>query len=272
MRDAGYVITPASRPGGPLALLGHRGLLGSLAIKEIQVRYRQALLGVVWAVLQPAALMLVTTLVFHRMLAVSTGQTPYPLFVFTALVPWTCFHTAVTGAVPSLVTNADLVRKIWFPREALPLAHVAAVLLDFAIGLVLLLILALAYGVAPSWTWFAALPLVLLLVVTTAAVALLFSAVNVFFRDVKHALPLLLQVVFFATPIVYPLESVPEGWRGVLALNPLTAVVDGMRRTLLHGELPAPALTATGSLVALLLLALAGFVFRRAEGRFADVV
>jgi len=272
VQDAGYVITERMRPGGPGSLWRHRGLLASLALKEIQVRYRQALLGVAWALLQPVALMLVTTFVFHRMLDVSSGRTPYPIFAFAALVPWTYFHTAVTGAVPSLVSNADLVRKIWFPREALPLSHVLAVLLDLGVGLVLFLVLALASGARPTVAWLTIPGLLLVLVATTAAVALLFSAINVYFRDVKHALPLLLQVVFFATPIVYPLSSVPDAWRGAFALNPLTAVVAGMRRTVLDGRMPDGALTGTGAAVALVLLTLAWLVFRRAERRFADVV
>ena len=244
----------------------------SLALKEIQVRYRQALLGAAWALLQPVALMVVTTLVFNRMLAVSSGRVPYPLFVFAALVPWTTFHTAVTGAVPSLVSNADLVRKIWFPREALPLGHVLAVLLDLAIGLGLLIVLAVADGRLPSFAWLALPLLIGILLAVTAAVALLFSAINVYFRDVKHALPLLLQVVFFATPIVYPLAQVPDAWRGAFAFNPLTAVVEGVRATILEGRAPDVALTATGAAVALAFLAVSWFVFRRAERRFADVV
>lgn len=272
MQDAGYVITTRSRPGGPGSLWRHRDLLLSLTLKEIQVRYRQALLGVGWAILQPLALMVVTTLVFHRMLAVSSGATPYWLFVFAGLLPWTTFHTAVSGAVPSLVSNADLVRKIWFPREALPLAHVLATLLDLGSGFVLLVVLAFADGATPSIAWLALPLLLLVLVATSAAVALLFSAVNVYFRDVKHALPLLLQVLFFATPIVYPLTSVPDAWRPAFALNPLTAVVDGVRRIVLEGRWPDALLTGTGGVVALLLLALAWLVFRRAERRFADVV
>ena len=272
MQDAGYVITVDSRPGGPTSLWRHRGLLASLALKEVQVRYRQALLGVAWALLQTLALMLVTTLVFHRMLAVSSGQVPYPLFVFAALVPWTYFHTAVTGAVGSLVSNADLVRKIWFPRAALPLGHVLAVLLDLAVGLGLLLVLAVAYGHPPSAAWLAVPLLLLVLVTATAAVSLLFSAVKVYFRDVKHALPLLLQVVFFATPIVYPLSTVPAAWRGAFALNPLTAVVEGLRAAVCEGRAPDPRLTATGAAVAVVLLVVSWLVFRRAERRFADVV
>jgi lipopolysaccharide transport system permease protein len=272
VQDAGYVITAKSRPGGPGALWRHRGLVASLALKEVQVRYRQALLGVAWALLQPVALMIVTTLVFHRMLAVSTGTVPYPLFVFAGLVPWTTFHTAVTGAVPSLVSNADLVRKIWFPREALPLGHVAAVFLDLAVGVLLLLVLAVSYGFLPTLAWLAVPPLLLVLVVTTAAFALFFSAVNVYFRDVKHALPLLLQVVFFATPIVYPLTAVPDRWRGAFALNPLTAVVEGARAALLEGHAPDARLTSIGSAVAVGLLVVSWVVFRRAERRFADVV
>lgn len=268
----GYVITPRTRPVGLFELWRKRGLFWSLTLREIQVRYRQAVLGVAWAVLQPVALAIVTTLVFSGILSVSAGDVPYPLFVFTALVPWTYFHTAVTTAVPSLVTNADLVRKIWFPREALPLAGTAAALLDLTAGLALWACMLAAYGapVTPMLLW---VPLLLIILVLAAAgLALLGAAVNVYFRDVKHALPLLLQVVFFATPIVYPLTQVPDDGHVYFALNPLTAVVEGLRSVAIEGRGPDATITLVGAASAIVLFALALFVFRRAERRFADVV
>jgi len=272
MPPGSYVVTPATRTGGPRDLWRRRGLLLSLALKEIQVRYRQALLGVAWALVQPLALMAVTTLVFHRFLDVSSGALPYPVFVFVGLVPWTYFHTAVSGAVPSLVSNAELVRKIYFPREALPLAHVLTALVDLAAGIVLALVLALGWG-APITGYLLLAPLLLAVLVAAAAeLALLGSAVNVYFRDVKHALPLLLQVLFFATPVVYPLDAVPASWRPAFGLNPLTAVVEGLRRVLCEGRAPDAGLTALGAAVSLVALAAAWAAFSRAARRFADVV
>jgi lipopolysaccharide transport system permease protein len=269
----GYTIRAAERPTGRLAILWrHRGVLGSFTLRELQVRYRQAALGCAWALLQPAALTLVTTLVFHAFLGLEVEGTPYPLFVYTALVPWTFFQTALTGAVPTLVNNAGLLRKIWFPRETLPLATVAAVGLDLVAGLLLWLVLLLAWGVPlhPTLLW---TPLLLgLLLAFTIACALAGAAVNVRFRDVKHALPLLLQVLFFATPVVYPLARVPPGWRSVLVLNPLCAVAEGLREVALRGVAPDPARTLPGALVALLSLGLAWHLFLRWERRFADVV
>lgn len=271
--EAGYVVE-AGRPaaGRWWALWRYRGLLWSFTLREVQVRYRQAALGALWAVLQPLALAAVTTLVFHHALHVASRGAPYALFVFTALVPWAAFHTAVLGAVPTLVNNAGLIRKIWFPRESLPLATVLAVGLDLAVGMLLWLVLLLVYGVG----WHASLlwtpVLLLILVAFAAACALAGAAVNVRFRDVKHALPLLLQVLFFATPIVLPLAVFPHPWDRVLDLNPLTSVVVGLRDIGLEGRAPDATRTLLGALGAFVFLALAGALFLRTERRFADIV
>lgn len=272
MAREGWVITAGGRAGTLRELWDRRGLLFSFTLKELQVRYRQAALGVAWAVLQPLALMAITTLVFHRVLAVDTGSTPYPVFVFAGLVPWTYFHTAVSAAVPSLVSNADLVRKIHFPREALPLSHLAAALVDLGIGLVLWVGLLVLYGVPLSPALLHVLHLLALLVVAAAGPALWGAAVNVRFRDVKHALPLLLQFLFFATPIVYAVSSVPASWRWVFSLNPLTAVVEGLRACGIQGRAPDVRLLAAGWTSALVVLVFAWILFHRADRRFADEV
>lgn len=271
--DAGYVVEAGSpAPGRWRALWSYRGLLWSFTLREVQVRYRQAALGALWAVLQPIALAAVTTLVFHHALHVDGDGTPYALFVFTALVPWSAFHTAVTGAVPTLVNNAGLVRKIWFPREVLPLATVLAVGTDLAAGLLVWLLLLLVYGVGWHLTLLWVLPLVVILGLFAGACALAGAAINVRFRDVKHGLPLLLQLLFFATPIVYPLSVVPAPWQRVLDLHPLTCVVVGLRDVGLHGVAPDAQRTLLGALAALALFVLAAVYFLRAERRFADVV
>ncbi|MFV1958581.1 MAG: ABC transporter permease [Planctomycetota bacterium] len=268
----GYCIPPLRRRHVLHELRRFRGVFLSLTLREIAVRYRQALLGFAWALLQPVALMLVTTLVFHGFLDVDSGGAPYSLFVLTGLVPWTFFHATVTSAVPSLVSNADLVRKIYFPREAIPLASVGAGLLDLGAGLLLWLVLLLAYGL-PLGVLMAWVPLLLvLLIVATAAPALLGAAVNVYFRDVKHALPLLLQALFFATPIIYRADAVPAPWRGLLLLNPLTAVIEGLRAVALSGRAPPADTLLVGFAVAVVALVCAYWIFRRASRRFADVV
>lgn len=269
----GYILEAGVRERRRLRTLWQRrGLLWSFTLRELQVRYRQAALGFLWALLQPAALTVITALVFHHVLHVDVGGQPYVVFVYTGLVAWTFFQSAVTGAVPTLVNNAGLVRKIWFPRETLPLATVGAVGLDLLAGLLLWLVLLVAYGVPLHATLLWTIPLLGILVAFTTACALFGAAVNVRFRDVKHALPLLLQVLFFATPIVYPLSLVPADWRSLAALNPLTAVVNGLRAAALDGRAPDAALTLTGAAVALLCLVLAWWHFTRVDRRFADIV
>jgi lipopolysaccharide transport system permease protein len=269
----GYTVVAATRaPGRWHSLWRYRGLLGSFMLRELQVRYRQAALGFLWALLQPAALAVITTLVFHEALHIDVGDVPYGIFVYTGLVAWTYFHAAVTGAVPTLVNNAGLVRKIWFPREALPLATVLAVGLDLAFGLLLWLALLAFYGLPLHGVLLWTLPLLAILLALTAACALAGAAINVRFRDVKYALPLMLQVLFFATPIVYPADAVPERWRAVLDLNPLSCVVTGLRDIGLHGAAPDPARTLLGALGALVFLVLAWLLFLRSERRFADII
>ena len=273
MGEEGYVVE-AGRPAAARwsALWRYRDLLWSFTLREVQVRYRQAVLGAAWAVLQPVALAIVTTLVFHHALDVESRGAPYGLFVFTALVPWAAFHTAVLGAVPTLVNNAGLLRKIWFPRESLPLATVFAAGLDLAVGLVVWLVLLLVYGVGWHLTLLWVFPLLLILFAFAAACALAGAAINVRFRDVKHALPLALQVLFFATPIVVPLEMFPEPWARVLDLNPLTSVVVGMRDIALDGTAPDLVRTLLGAMGSFIFLALAGVLFLKSERRFADIV
>jgi len=270
--NEGYVVPDRRR----FAALGdawrRREVFWSLALREIQVRYRQAWLGAGWALLQPLALMVVTTLVFHRFLEVDAGNVSYPIFAFTGLFVWTFFHTAVSTAVPTLVANARLIKKIWFPREALVFGALAAAALDLAAGAVFWLILLALSGLHVGAAAVALLPAFVLLAIATAGPALLGAAVNVRYRDVKHGLPLLLQIVFFATPIVYPLQKVPPPWRTWITFNPLTGVVEGLRSAAFDGRAPALGLWLPGTLVAVGLLGLAYVAFVRAGRRFADIV
>jgi len=249
-----------------------RGLLWSFTLRELQVRYRQAALGFAWALLQPTALTLVTTLVVHRFLHVTVSGSSYPLFAYTGLLVWSFFHTAVSGAVPSLVNNASLVRKIWFPRETLPLGTVAAVGLDLLAALLLWLALLAFEGLPWSVSLLWVLPLLGILLAFSAACALFGAAVNVRWRDVKHALPLLLQLLFFATPIVYPASLIPAPWRALSALNPLASVVGGLREIAFEGHGPDALRTLGGAAVALSSLLLAWSYFIRVDRGFADTI
>ncbi len=256
-----------------LALLfGYRDLLWLWMLREVQVRYKQSLLGVAWAVVQPLALTLIFTVVFSLLVRVDTGDIPYPIFSYTALVPWTFFSTSLSFGIGSLVNNMNLVTKIYFPREILPLASVGAALVDFVISAVILGGMMLIYGVTPGWVGLWVIPLLVLQIALTVGIVLLGSAVLVFFRDVRFVVPLLIQIWMYATPIIYPVTLVPEQFLTLYFLNPMASIVDGYRRVLLTGEAPRLDALALGAVVSLVVL-VAGYVcFKEAEPVFADLI
>jgi lipopolysaccharide transport system permease protein len=250
----------------------HRELLFFLTWREIKVRYKQTALGVAWVILQPLFAMLIFSLFFGRLGKLPSDGIPYPLFVFAGLVPWLFFANALTNCSNSLVNNAHLLSKIYFPRLALPMSSILSGLVDFSLAFALLLVIMAYYRIAPTLNilW---LPLLVLLAgVTALGVGLWLSALNVEFRDVKHTLPFLAQMWMFATPIAYPSSMVPAQWRTLYGLNPMVGVVEGFRWALLgSGEGPGRMLLAS-ALAALCLLASGAFYFRRMERTFADVV
>jgi ABC-type polysaccharide/polyol phosphate export permease len=272
MEDGGYRVTERSGGRALRDLWRFRGVLGALALRDVRVRYRHPTIGALWAVLQPLALAAAATVVFHRALDVPTEGVPHLAFAFAGLLAWTYFHAAVGAAVPSLVNDANLVRKTWFPREAIPLAPVLAGLLDLVACAVALVVLAALAGVGVGWNALWVLPLAVVLVAWTAACALAGAAVNVHFRDVKHAVPLLLQVLFFATPVVYPLSALPAAWRPWALANPLAGVVEGLRAAVLHDRPPPADALLAASGVAAAALALSYALYKRADRRFADAV
>jgi ABC-type polysaccharide/polyol phosphate export permease len=249
-----------------------RELVRTLAEREMRARYKQAILGFAWALVTPVALMLVFTLFIGRLTQVDTGGAPYPLFAYLGLLPWTFFSTAVNQGGQSLVQNIPLLNKVYCPREVFPLASVAVAGLDMCVALVPLVGLFLFTGTVPQATsiW---VPLLLLIQVAfTLGITLITSAVVVYLRDLKHALPILLQLGLFATPVAYPLSIVPESIRSVyVAINPLAAVIAGYRRTVLFGlppnwDLMLPAVIST------LVVLVGGYIlFKRMETGFADV-
>jgi lipopolysaccharide transport system permease protein len=250
----------------------YRDLLYFLAWRDVKVRYKQTVLGAAWAVLQPLMTMVVFSLFFGRLAGVPSDDVPYPIFSYTALVPWTLFATGLTQASNSLVGSANLIRKIYFPRLLVPLATVLSSLVDFAIAFAVLLLMMLFYGFVPTANalW---LPLLLALtLVTTLGVGLWLSALNVQFRDVRYTLPFLTQLWLFATPIAYPSSLLPPQWRVLYGLNPMAGVVEGFRWALLGtGTAPGP-MIAVSAVAALLLLASGALYFRRMERTFADIV
>jgi len=253
-------------------VFAYRELLFFLVWRDLKVRYKQTILGVAWAVLQPLMTMLVFALFFGRLARVPSDGVPYSLFAYTALVPWTFFATGLTMASNSLVGSANLITKVYFPRLTIPLATVLAGLVDFALAFPLLFGLMWWYGVTPTIQviW---LPLFVALAFATAlGVGLWLSALNVEFRDVRHVVPFLTQLWMFATPIAYPSSLLPEKWRTLYALNPMVGVVEGFRWALLGTSTRPGPMIFVSAIAATALLVGGAFFFRRMERTFADVV
>lgn len=237
----------------------------------MKVRYKQTALGVGWAVLQPVATMLVFTLCFGRLVRVPSNGVPYSLFSLAALVPWTFFANGIAQASTSILTNQQLVTKVYVPRLALPLATVLAGLMDMVIALIVLLGAMFWVGRVPGADALWLIPLSLLAVAATLGVGLWLAASNVRYRDVKYVVPFLTQLWLFVSPVVYPATLVPERWRSLYALNPMVGVVEGYRWALFGGG-PPLGLVASSCIGALALLWSGAMYFRRVERSFADIV
>jgi len=250
----------------------YRELLFFFVWRDIKVRYRQTVLGALWAIIQPVFTMVIFSLFFGRLAKVPSDGLPYPIFSYAALVPWTFFATALTQASNSLVVSANMVKKIYFPRLTLPIATVLAGVIDFVLAFMVLLGMMLFYGLLPTINvlW---LPFFLLLaLVTSLGVSLWLSAMNVQFRDVHYTIPFLTQAWLFVTPIAYPSSLLSEPWRTLYGLNPMAGVVEGFRWALLGTDtLPGP-MTLVSALVALTLFISGAFYFRRMEQGFADLL
>lgn len=253
-------------------LYRYRDLLFSLAARDIKVRYRQTVLGVAWAILQPLAFMLIFTLVFGKFTNVKSDGIPYPLFSYTGLVPWTLFATGLSLAVGSIAANMSLIKKLYFPREVFPIGVIIGCLVDFLIAFSLVLGLMWLYRTpiprTIAWLpWLIALELGFL-----GSLCLVTSALNVFYRDIKFLVPLAVQLGMFVTPVIYASSMIPAHLRVWYMLNPMAVVVDGFRRVLLSGQPPElTTLCLSTALVTGLWVVSYGY-FKRAEVRFADLV
>ena len=251
----------------------YRELIYFLTWRDIKVRYKQAALGIAWAILQPVLTTLITSVVFGYLLKVDTGSDlPYPVFTLAALLPWHLFQLSLQKSSISLVGNSNLITKIYFPRIIIPLSSVLAVLVDFGISLLLLFGTMLLYKLPLTWTALWLIPLTLLAILAALAVGLWLSALNVQYRDIQQMVPFLQQIWMYATPIVYPISIIPEGTiRSIYSLNPMVGVVQGFRWALFGGT--PPDMTLLFSSAAVVVLLVSGlFFFRRMEKTFADVV
>jgi len=253
-------------------LFRYRDLLWLWTLREVQVRYKQSVLGIAWAILQPLALTVIFTVVFSYLVQIDTDGIPYPVFAYTALVPWTFFSTSLSFGIASLVNNMNLVTKIYFPREILPLASIGAAFVDFLISAVILLVMMLFYGLTPDWVSLWIVPLLILQIALAIAVVLLGSAILVFFRDMRFIVPLLTQIWMYASPIIYPVTRVPVRYHALYFLNPMAGIIDGYRRVLLLGESPSMEALMPGTIVTFVLLLVGYVFFKRAEPVFADLI
>ncbi|HXD91113.1 MAG TPA: ABC transporter permease [Candidatus Binataceae bacterium] len=252
-------------------LWAHRDLFFFLAWRDVKVRYKQTVLGVAWAVLQPLLTMIVFTLLFGHLAHVPSDGEPYAIFSYAGLLPWNFFNAAVGSSSNSLIGNANLITKVYFPRLVIPGAAVAAALVDFAIASTILFLMMPWYGVAfrPSLLMFPVLTL--LTTVVALGSGMWMSALNVKYRDVRYALPFALQVWMFVTPIIYPLSFVPLRWRWMLRLNPLSGAIEGFRAAIFGRPMPWADI-ALSAVVAVAFLIYAAYAFRRMELEFADII
>jgi len=248
----------------------YRDLLYFLVLRDIKVRYKQTALGVAWAVVQPLLTMLIFSFIFGRLAGIKTGGIPYPLFAYAGLLSWTFFANAVTSSGNSLVGSANLITKVYFPRLLIPVAAVIAGLVDFAIAFVLLAVLMVYYRVELTWQILMLPVLMSLTTLLAVGIGMWLSALNVKYRDIRHALPFLIQIWFFASPIIYP-ASIFEQWRWLLALNPMAGLIEGYRAALYGSPFDWPMIALSGGLT-LTLLIYATFTFRRMEKSFADII
>ena len=260
-------------------LWDYRDLFYFLTWRDIKVKYAQSVLGVGWAIVQPVFFMIVFTIVFGKLAKVSSDGVPYPVFSFAALVPWVFFSTAVVDGSDSLVRNANMLTKVYFPRLVMPMASVMAKLVDFGIALILLFAIMAWYRIAPS-VWALALPLlILLMVLTSAGLGMWLTALAIQYRDIKHAMSFVMQLAMYASPVVYPASLIPHKYffyghvelRELYALNPMVGVIEGFRSALLSTT-PMPwDLIKVGAITAVLMAIGGAFYFRRMERIFADV-
>jgi lipopolysaccharide transport system permease protein len=248
-----------------------RELLYFLTLRDIKVRYKQTLMGLAWVIIQPLTTMFIFTLVFNRFVRLDAGPLPYPLFALSGLLLWLFFANAVTNSTHSLVSNANLITKVYFPRMFIPAASVGAGLVDLAVAFLLLIALAIYYGVALTLNLLLLPLFILMMALLALGVGLLSAALTVKYRDLRHALPFIIQLWMFASPVIYPASIVPQRWKWLLLINPVAGIIEGFRASLTGGAFDWLQLSIATA-ITLVVLVFSVYVFRRFEDTFADVV
>jgi lipopolysaccharide transport system permease protein len=253
-------------------LVRYRDLLYTLSVHRIKVRYKQSILGISWAIIQPLAMVLILTVIFSLIVRMPSEGVPYALFAYVALLPWNYLSTSLTTSTNGLVSHAHLITKVYFPREILPLTYIAASLFDFLIASTVVVGLLIYYRVPLTLNILYVLPIMIILTLFITAAALVLSAVQVRFRDVGVAVPVALQVWMFASPVLYPLAAVPVRLRTLYELNPMAGIIESLRRVVLHGAAPDIAVLSLSAIISVVLLVLSYGYFKRVESTMADVV
>ena len=253
-------------------LVRYRDLLYTLSVHRIKVRYKQSILGVSWAIIQPLAMVLILTVIFSLIVRMPSEGVPYALFAYVALLPWNYLATSLTTSTNGLVSHAHLITKVYFPREILPLTYIAASLFDFLIASTVVVGLLIYYRVPLTLNVLYVLPIMIILTLFITAAALVLSAVQVRFRDVGVAVPVALQVWMFASPVLYPLAAVPVRLRTLYELNPMAGIIESLRSVVLHGTGPDIGVLSLSAIISVILLLLSYGYFKRVESTMADVV
>ena len=253
-------------------LLRYRDLFYTLSVHRIKVRYKQSLLGISWAIIQPLAMVVVLTVIFSLIVRMPSEGVPYALFAYVALLPWNYLSTSLTTSTNGLVSHAQLITKVYFPREILPITYVVASLFDFLVASTVVVVLLFYYRVPLTLNILYVLPIMVILTAFIVAAALVLSAVQVRFRDVGVAVPVALQIWMFASPILYPLDAVPVRLRSIYQLNPMAGIIESLRRVVLHGTAPDIRVLSISAIISVVLLVVAYCYFKRVESTMADVV
>lgn len=252
-------------------LWNYRELLSAFTWRDVKIRYKQTALGFLWAIIQPLFMMIIFTVFFGRLAKIPSDGIPYPLFVLAALLPWTLFAEGITRSTASMITNANIMTKVYFPRLIMPFSGILSPLVDFIFSFLILMIFMAWYGFVPTLNVIFLPLFILLALATSLGIGLWLSALNVKYRDFQYTIPFLIQLGMFASPVVYPASLVPEAYRFLYGLNPMAGVIEGFRWALLGTEMPG-AMVLVSVVVVVVILISGAFFFRRMEQFYADVV